>query len=130
MPAPRRRTAGRHALGSVSKMPEAPAQFTKLDPDADSFQLLRRELGVTSFGINMIALRPRQRLRVHRHERQEEVYLVLAGELTLIVEGSSHVLGVGELARVAPEARRQLTNAGSEPSPGLGPGRIRRARRS
>ena len=64
----------------------------------------------------MIVLRPRQRLRVHRHERQEEVYLVLAGELTLIVEGSSHVLGVGELARVAPEARRQLTNAGSEPA--------------
>src|SRR4051812_6603617 len=95
-------------------MAAASAQFAKLDPDNDSFQLLRRELGVTSFGINVLSLRPRQRLRVHRHERQEEVYLVLEGELTLIVEGEPRLLGVGELARVPPEVRRQLTNAGPE----------------
>jgi mannose-6-phosphate isomerase-like protein (cupin superfamily) len=59
-------------------------------------------------------LQPRQRLRVHRHERQEEVYLVLEGELTLIVEGAEHVLGADHLARVGPTARRQLVNAGAE----------------
>ena len=68
-------------------------QRTSIDPDTDTFQSLRRELGVTSFGINQMTLQPRQRLRVHRHERQEEVYLVLEGELTLIVEGEPHVLG-------------------------------------
>jgi uncharacterized cupin superfamily protein len=95
-------------------MNDSPAQFASIDPDSQPFQLLRRELGVTSFGINLITLAPKQRLRVHRHERQEEVYLVLEGELTLIVEGAEHVLGVGDLARVAPSARRQLTNPGSE----------------
>lgn len=85
-------------------------QIISIDPDADTFQTLRRELGVTSFGINLLTLQPRQRLRVHRHERQEEVYLVLEGELTLIVEGESHVLGEGSLARVGPESKRQLTN--------------------
>jgi uncharacterized cupin superfamily protein len=86
-------------------------QLASLQPDEeDFFQSLRRQLGVTSFGINAITLAPRKRLRVHRHERQEEVYLVLEGELTLIVEGEPHVLGVGDLARLAPEARRQLTN--------------------
>jgi uncharacterized cupin superfamily protein len=85
-------------------------QITAIDPDADTFQTLRRELGVTSFGINLLSLRPRQRLRVHRHERQEEVYLVLEGELTLLVEGEPHVLGKGGLARVGPESKRQLTN--------------------
>jgi uncharacterized cupin superfamily protein len=79
------------------------------------FQTLRRELGVTSFGINLMTLAPKQRLRVHRHENQEEVYLVLEGTLTLIVEGEEHVLAQGTLARVAPEQRRQLTNPTSEP---------------
>ncbi len=85
-----------------------------IDLDGDTFQTLRRELGVTSFGINQLTLRPRQRLRVHRHQRQEEVYLVLEGTLTLIVEGEEHVLEPGKLARVGPELKRQLTNPSSE----------------
>jgi uncharacterized cupin superfamily protein len=95
------------------RMSDAPVQLASIDPGADSFQLLRRELGVTSFGINLLKLAPRQRLRVHRHERQEEVYLVLEGELTLIVEGEEHVLGRGTFARVGPESKRQLTNPSS-----------------
>lgn len=91
-------------------MSDPAVQITSIDPAADGFQSLRRELGVTSFGINLIVLRPRQRLRVHRHERQEEIYLVLEGELTLLVEGDQRVLGEGELARIGPETRRQLTN--------------------
>ena len=91
-------------------MTEPGISFTSIDPNADSFHTLRRELGVTSFGINQMTLQPGQRLRVHRHERQEEVYLVLEGELTLIVEGEPHVLATGDLARVGPELKRQLTN--------------------
>jgi uncharacterized cupin superfamily protein len=88
---------------------------TRLRPDADErFVSLRRELGVTSFGINQIVLEPRQRGRVHRHGLQEEVYLVLDGTLTLLVEGEVHVLERGELARVAPSVRRQLVNRGPE----------------
>ena len=52
---------------------------------------LRRALGVTSFGINQMVLEPRQRGRIHRHARQEEVYLVLEGTLTLLVEGEEQV---------------------------------------
>jgi quercetin dioxygenase-like cupin family protein len=91
-------------------MTDPAIQITTLDPDAGMFQTLRRDLGVTSFGINSLTLAPRQRLRVHRHEQQEEVYLVLEGELTLIVEGEPNVLPQGTLVRVPPELRRQLTN--------------------
>jgi len=91
-------------------MSESEVSFTSIDPKADTFHTLRRELGVSSFGINQLTLQPRQRLRVHRHERQEEVYLVLEGELTLIVEGEPHRLGRGQLARVGPASKRQLTN--------------------
>ena len=63
--------------------------------------------------MNLIVLQPRQRGRVHAHEHQEEVYLVLEGELTLIVERAERVLGPDDVARVGPSARRQLVNAGS-----------------
>jgi mannose-6-phosphate isomerase-like protein (cupin superfamily) len=89
---------------------------TRLDPDtAERFVRLRRELGVSSFGINQIVLRPGERGRIHRHERQEEVYLVVEGTLTLLVEGKATELEEGELVRIAPELRRQLVNRG----PGL-----------
>jgi mannose-6-phosphate isomerase-like protein (cupin superfamily) len=84
--------------------------FAELDRGTELFQGLRRELDLESFGINLMILQPRKRLRVHTHERQDEVYLVLEGTLTLLVEGEPHELGVDQLARVGPGTRRQLTN--------------------
>jgi uncharacterized cupin superfamily protein len=90
--------------------------YTKIDPDGEErFQRLRQELGVSAFGINLIRLRPGERSRIHRHERQEEVYLVLEGTLTLLVEDEPRDLVRGELARVAPDVRRQLVNRHPEP---------------
>jgi uncharacterized cupin superfamily protein len=89
--------------------------YAKLDPDTEErFVSLRRDLGVTTFGLNQILLRPGQRGRIHRHTTQEEVYIVLAGTLSLWVEGTEKRLGQGELARVAPDVRRQLANRGDE----------------
>ena len=85
----------------------------RLDPESgDRFLSLRRALGVSAFGMNQIVLQPGQRGRIHRHERQEEVYLVLQGNLTLIVEQEESEAGEGELIRVAPSLRRQLANRG------------------
>ena len=73
----------------------------RLDPDSgERFLSLRRQLGVSTFGMNQIVLEPRQRGRIHRHRHQEEVYLVLDGTLTLLVEGEEHVFEPGELVRV------------------------------
>ena len=86
-------------------MQEGIAQ-TSLQPDADEqFVSLRRPLGVTTFGINQITLAPGQRLRIHRHARQEEVYLVLEGRLTIAFDDERTELGPGELLRVAPSVR-------------------------
>jgi quercetin dioxygenase-like cupin family protein len=88
---------------------------SRLDLSADQrFVSLRRQLGVTSFGMNQLVLEPRQRGRIHRHAHQEEVYLVLEGTLTLLVEGEEHVLARGELVRVAPDVRRQIMNRGPD----------------
>jgi uncharacterized cupin superfamily protein len=85
--------------------------YTALEPDSEErFVSLRRALGVTTFGINQIILRPGQRGRIHRHANQEEVYLVLEGTLSLVFEDEVKELGKGELARVAPEVRRFIAN--------------------
>jgi uncharacterized cupin superfamily protein len=81
---------------------------------SDRFQRLRAELGVETFGLNLIRLAPRQRGRIHAHERQEEVYVVLSGTLTLATEDGEHELGPNSCARVAPGVRRQLMNRGRE----------------
>ena len=96
-------------------MADSDIAFAALDRDGDErFQSLRRQLDVRSFGINLVVLQARQRGRVHAHERQEEVYLVLEGELTVVVEGVEHVLGPDRLVRVGSAVRRQLVNAGAE----------------
>ena len=88
---------------------------TRLNPDApERFTPLRRELGVSSFGMNQIVLQPGQRGRIHRHQHQEEVYLVLEGTLTLLLEDDPTELREGELIRVAPGVRRQLVNRDSD----------------
>jgi uncharacterized cupin superfamily protein len=88
--------------------------FASLDAGGgERFVPLRRQLGVRSFGMNLIVLEPRQRGRIHAHEHQEEVYAVLEGELTLIVEGAEHRLSRGQVVRVGPAVRRQLVNAGA-----------------
>jgi mannose-6-phosphate isomerase-like protein (cupin superfamily) len=78
----------------------------------ERFLALRRELGVSSFGMNQIVLTPGQRGRIHRHVRQEEVYIVLEGALTLLLENVPTELTEGEMIRVAPTIRRQLVNRG------------------
>jgi len=102
--------------------PEAAAEtaepdiaFAVLDRDSqERFQPLRRQLGVSSFGLNLIVLAPGQRGRIHAHARQEEVFLVLEGQLTLLVEAVEYVLGPDRLVRVGPAVRRQLVNGGPE----------------
>jgi uncharacterized cupin superfamily protein len=85
--------------------------YTALEPDSEErFVSLRRALGVTTFGLNQIILRPGQRGRIHRHTTQEEVYIVLEGTLTLVFEDEARELGKGEIARVAPDVRRYIAN--------------------
>jgi quercetin dioxygenase-like cupin family protein len=93
-------------------MPDGVSTARLDQPPEQRFARLRAPLGVNSFGINVITFEPGQRNRIHRHRRQEEVYVVLEGQLTLMVEGEPHEYRVGDVVRVAPEVRRQLVNRG------------------
>ncbi len=91
-------------------------QTTAIDYDSgDRFVSLRSALGVTSFGMNQMTLKPGQRGRIHRHHRQDEVYFVLRGTLTLFIERGELELGAGELAKVPASVRRQLANRAATP---------------
>lgn len=96
-------------------MTDPDVTFGALSPDSgERFQPLRRQLGVSSFGMNAITMQPRQCGRIHRHDRQEEVYLVIEGQLTLVIDGEERQLGPNEAARVGAAVRRQLINRGPE----------------
>jgi uncharacterized cupin superfamily protein len=93
-------------------MPEG-VSTARLDQTPEQrFARLRAPLGVGSFGINVLTFAPGERNRIHRHKVQEEVYVVLDGTLTLMVEGEPLTYEVDDVVRVAPEVRRQLVNRG------------------
>ena len=92
---------------------ETGISVTRLDHDSpERFVGLRRALGVSSFGMNQIVLRPGQRGRIHAHEQQEEVFIVLRGTLTLEVDGAPQDFATDELVRIAPAVRRRILNRG------------------
>ena len=79
-----------------------------------AFRRVRRELGVTAFGINRVDLPPGAAGREHDHAEsgQEEVYVVIAGSGTMAVDGEEVELRPG---------RFLFVDAGSTRQPHAGP---------
>jgi uncharacterized cupin superfamily protein len=76
-----------------------------------SFKRARAELGVESFGMQVIDLPPDfdgYPNHDHTHDEQEEVYLALRGSGELEVDGERMQLDGDQMARVAPTAKRKV----------------------
>ena len=79
------------------------------------FRKVRRELGVTAFGVNAIVLPKGWETGGHYHDEQEELYFVHRGEIEMTFgDGDAHRLGAGGLARVDPKTVRSVKNVGDE----------------
>jgi uncharacterized cupin superfamily protein len=79
--------------------------------EGPGFRKIRQPLGVTAFGVNAVVLPPGTVGRRHYHERQQELYLVLAGEVEFeFGDGAQQRLGPGGLARVDPATVRVVRN--------------------
>jgi quercetin dioxygenase-like cupin family protein len=77
------------------------------------FRKIRRELGVTAFGINAITLPPGYETGIHYHDAQEETYFVHTGQVEFrFGDGTTHRLGPGGLVRVDAHTHRGMRNAG------------------
>jgi mannose-6-phosphate isomerase-like protein (cupin superfamily) len=81
--------------------------------DGYGFRKIRRELGVTAFGINALVLPAGYEAGTHYHDQQEETYFVHQGEVEFrFGDGSTHRLGPGGMARVDPSTHRSVRNVG------------------
>lgn len=79
--------------------------------------LARKSLGLASFGMNVVELPPGESIPEHDElERdQEEVFVTLAGDATLVIDGNEHPAPVGTYARFDPEPMRTVVNRSDEP---------------
>jgi quercetin dioxygenase-like cupin family protein len=80
--------------------------------------LVRRGLGVSAFGLNVVEIPPGEQIPEHDEtERdQEEVFIVLSGSAKLLVDGTEHDAPAGTYARLDPELTRTVVNTGDEPA--------------
>jgi mannose-6-phosphate isomerase-like protein (cupin superfamily) len=91
-----------YAVGTLDGMGEGPG-----------FRKVRRELGVTAFGANVIVLPEGYDACAHYHDEQEELYFVHQGRLEFeFGDGRSFLLRTGGFARVDPQTVRRIRNAG------------------
>jgi mannose-6-phosphate isomerase-like protein (cupin superfamily) len=71
----------------------------------------RAELGVTSFGVQVMDLPPNLTLypeHDHAESGQEEVYVTVSGSGEIELDGERHPLDPGVMIRVGPTVRRKV----------------------
>jgi uncharacterized cupin superfamily protein len=78
--------------------------------DGPGFRKVRQALEVTEFGVNAVVLPPGYESRRHFHDRQQELYVVISGEIEFDFDGAKQTLGEGGLARVDAPTVRSLRN--------------------
>jgi uncharacterized cupin superfamily protein len=83
---------------------------------AGNWQLARRTLDLQSFGINIVDIAPGEQIPEHDEtdRDQEELFFILSGSPTLIIDGEDHPARAGTFARLDPEHRRTVRNGGTE----------------
>lgn len=74
------------------------------------FRKIRKELGVTAFGVNAVVMPPGYESGRHYHEEQEELYFVHQGRIEIELDGTKHELGPGGLAWVDSRVVRGFKN--------------------
>jgi uncharacterized cupin superfamily protein len=98
------------------------AEFTVLHRDdferSGRWLLGRRSLGLESFGMNLVELEPGGRIPEHDEvERdQEEFFVVLDGDVAIVIDGTEHPARAGTFARLDPRPLRTVVNKGEGPA--------------
>jgi mannose-6-phosphate isomerase-like protein (cupin superfamily) len=85
---------------------------------AGNWQLVRRTLELRAFGVNVVEIASGEQIPEHDEtdRDQEEVFYVLSGNPTLVVDGESHAADAGTFARLDPVHMRTVRNDGDEPT--------------
>jgi uncharacterized cupin superfamily protein len=85
---------------------------------AGNWQLVRRTLELQAFGINVVEIPPGEQIPEHDEadRDQEEVFCILSGSPTLLIDGEDHPTRAGTFARLDPVHSRTVRNDGDEPA--------------
>jgi mannose-6-phosphate isomerase-like protein (cupin superfamily) len=79
--------------------------------DGYGFRKVRKLLGVSEFGVNLITIPPGYETGGHAHERQQELYFVHRGRVEMeFGDGSKQEIREGGAARVDPATVRRMRN--------------------
>ena len=81
-----------------------------------NWRLVRRTLGLRAFGLNLVDIAPGEQIPEHDEgdRDQEEVFFVVTGAATFVIDGEDHPAPAGTFARLDPEHRRTVRNDGEE----------------
>lgn len=85
-----------------------------MDPEDGGMWFLRDALETDDVGVTILELEPggEGKPHDHAHDGQEEVYVVVDGEVTVHLDAREEVLRAHEAIRLAPDRTRQLENTG------------------
>jgi uncharacterized cupin superfamily protein len=86
--------------------------------ETGNWKLIRRTLGLRAFGINLVDIPPGEQIPEHDEvaRDQEELFYILNGTPTLVVDGEDHRARPGSFARLDPEHKRTVRNDGDQPA--------------
>jgi quercetin dioxygenase-like cupin family protein len=77
-----------------------------------TWRLARKTLGAEAFGFNVVDIEAGGEIPAHDHsgDNQEEVFIVLEGDGTIVTDGEEHDAPAGTFCRFAPEVNRTIRN--------------------
>ena len=92
-----------HSFATIDELGEGPG-----------FRKVRKKLGVTAFGVNVVVYPPGMEGFDHFHEIQDELYFVHSGTALFQVGDEERTLGPGGLCHVESTTHRKVTNVGED----------------
>jgi quercetin dioxygenase-like cupin family protein len=77
-----------------------------------TWRLARKTLGAEAFGFNVVDIEAGGQIPAHDHtgDNQEEVFIILEGNGTIVADGEEHDAPAGTFCRLAPEVNRTIRN--------------------
>jgi uncharacterized cupin superfamily protein len=82
------------------------------------WELVRRTLGLKAFGVNIVEIAPGEQIPEHDESArdQEELFFILSGNPTIVIDGEDHEARAGTFARLDPQHSRTVRNDGELPA--------------
>lgn len=82
-----------------------------------TWRLARKTLGAEAFGFNVVDIEAGGEIPAHDHsgDNQEEVFIILEGDGTIVADEEEHAAPAGTFCRFSPEVNRTIRNESGAP---------------